>query len=453
MKRATARVVRATVAACCCALGLTACGGNAEYRVTMDLENAGGLRTGSLVQVGGVPVGKVTDLDLQPDDHVRATLRLESGHGPIGRDARASIASRNLLGEKYVNLTPGDRDRALPSGGLLSADRVKPSVDLDQILDVLTPTTRAKVALLIDEAGAGLTGRGQDLNAFLRQFPPTLDKATALLDQVVTDNHTLGRVIERTDRFVASLTRQRRELTHLVDTTGRAAGSFAVKRAELVQTLERAPATLTELRETLAELRDTAPPLGHAARAISASAPTLTQTLNELEPFRRAAIPALDQLRAAAPAISQLGREATPVVRRAKTTLTSLRGFSTSLAPVSRTFDVMIDDLMAALHGWSRAIQARDGISHMFRAKVAINPESLNSVITRLSTPTKKKEPAPAATKPTARGLLPATTPKPPAPAKQPALKHLTGPDSPVGKVGDDVGNALGGLLDYLLGK
>jgi len=448
----TAALVRATVAAGACAVGLTACGGGSEYRVTMDLNNAGGLRTGSLVQVGGVPVGKVTALNLQSNDHVRATLELDSGRGPIGRDARAAIASRNLLGEKYVSLNPGNRAKALPSGGLLRADRVQPSVDLDQILDVLTPTTRAKVALLIDEAGAGLTGRGHDLNAFLRQFPPTLDKATAVLDEVVTDNHTLGQVIERTDRFIASLTRQRRELSHLVDTAGEAAESFAVKRAELVQTLGRAPATLTELRETLAEVRDTAPPLGHAARAISASAPALTQTLNELEPFRQAAIPALDELRAAAPAISQLGRQATPVVKRANATLTSLRQFSTSLAPVSRTFDVMIDDLMAALHGWSRAIQARDGLSHMFRAKVAINPESLNSVISRLSTPPKKDKSRPAATRPTGPGRLPTTTAKRPAPAKQPSVKQLTGPDSPIGQVDDTVGGALGGLLDYLLG-
>jgi phospholipid/cholesterol/gamma-HCH transport system substrate-binding protein len=442
---------KATLAAAGCVLALSACGSGSDYGVTLELNNAGGLRAGSLVQVGGVPVGKVAELRLQPDDRVRATLRLDAGRGPIGRDARATIASRNLLGEKYVNLTPGDRRAALPSGSLLRADRVQPSVDLDQILDVLTPTTRAKVAVLIDEVGAGLLGRGTDLNAFLRQLPPTLDKATALLDQVVGDNHTLGEVIARSDRFLATLTRQRRRLTDLIDTAGRASQSFAGGRAELTQTLDRAPGTLTELQRTLAEIRDTAPPLRQAARAISASAPALSQTLDAVDPFRRAAVPVLDQLRTASPTITRLGREATPVVKRAEPTLTALRGFSTSLAPVSRTFDVMIDDLMAALHGWSRAIQARDGLSHMFRAKVAVNPESLNSIISRLSTPAAKQQATPA--KPTVAGLLPAITHKPPAPKPASPAPPSGTERAPAGQLGQAVGSGISGLLDYLLGK
>jgi virulence factor Mce-like protein len=431
------------------ALVSAGCGGGSDYTVTLDLANAGGLRTGSLVQVGGVPVGKVAHLDLQHDDRVRATLDLDSGRGPIGRDARVAIASRNLLGEKYVNLTPGNRSRPLLSGGTLPAARVQPSVDLDQILDVLTPTTRAKVSLLIDQAGAGLAGRGDDLNAFLRQFPPTLNKATALLDQVVTDNHTLGQVIERSDRFIGTLNRQRQELARLVGTAGDAADTFAAKRAQLTATLDRAPGTLTQLRRTLIEVRQTAAPLGQAARAATASTPALNDTLAAVEPFRQAAVPALDQLQAAAPRLSRLGREATPVVRRAVTTLASLHRFGTTIAPVSRTLDVMIDDLMAALHGWSRAIQVRDGLSHMFRAKVAINPESLNAIISRLSQPTaKKKQTRPATPK------LPKLLPKPSASTTNPgATKPLPGVGSAVGNPGDTVGGVATGLLDYLLGK
>ncbi|WP_354700220.1 hypothetical protein DSM112329_00485 [Paraconexibacter sp. AEG42_29] len=452
------RPLTTALAAASLALGLGACGSDADYRVTLELKNADGLREGSLVQVGGVPVGKVAELRLQPNDRVDATLKIDADRGPIGRNARATIASRNLLGEKYVNLTPGDRRAALPSGGRVGADRVTASVDLDQILDVLAPTTRAKVGVLINEAGAGLVGRGGDLNSFLRQFPPAVDKATDLLEQVVGDNHTLGEVIERSDRFLATLTRQRRELTQLIDTAGRASQSFSAKRAELIATLDRAPGTLSELQRALGEIRDTAPPLGQAARAISATAPPLAQTLNAVEPFRQAAAPALEQLRRTSPAISRLGRQATPVLRRAQPTLSSLRGFATSLAPVSRTLDLTIDDLMATLQGWSRAIQARDGLTHMFRAKVAVNPESLNSIITRLSTPAPTQSKTTKPTKPgipSVAGLLPALTRKPPKSAKPqlPSTPAPSTPGAPAADLGNTVGNGVSQLLDYLLGK
>jgi len=436
--------VRLLAALAICACALAACGDDDRYRVALDLPNAGGLRTGSLVQVGGVPVGKVTELDLKADDRVRATLELDADRGPIGRDARAAVASRNLLGEKYVRLAVGNRRDPLPSGALLPAARVQQSVDLDQILDVLGPDTRAKVGVLINEAGAGLTGQGANLNSFLRQLPPSLDKAAALLDEVVNDNHTLGEVVDRSDRFIATLARQRRELGRLVDTAGGTSASFAAKRAELVQTLERAPATLTALRGALAELRDTAPPLRQAARAITASAPALTQTLDELEPFRRAAAPALDELRRAAPSIARLGRRAAPVVRRATPTLSALSRFSTSLAPVTRTLGLTAVDLMATLQGWSRAIQARDGISHMFRAKVVMNPESFNSIVNRLTGPSKKKQKAPARKKPALNELLPALTGERPATSEQPAKPAA--PANPVGRTVD-------ALLDFLLGK
>lgn len=437
-----------------CAGSFAACGGGEDYRVTLDLENAGGLRQGSLVQVAGVPVGEVTDLKLRDDDRVQALLKLDSAEGPIGQDARAAIASRNLLGEKYVNLTAGDRRRPLESGATLAADRVQQSVDLDQVLDVLAPDARAKVSVLISEVGAGLTGQGANLNSFLRQFPASLDKATQLLDQVVGDNRSLGDVVERSDRFIATLARERRTLVGLVDTAGRASESVAAKRAELIQTLERAPGTLAALRGTLAEVRATAGPLGEGARAISAAAPALTDTLDAVEPFRRNATPALRELRAAAPALTRLGRQATPVVRRANPTLESLRGFSTSLAPVTRTLDVMIDDLMAALHGWSRAIQARDGISHMFRAKVMVNPESLNSVITRLTGPETRKKTTTSPPRrepqktPATKDVLPMLTPRPSAP-KPPSVLEPVAPllDS----IGKPAERAVDDLFDFLL--
>src|SRR2546423_4451360 len=98
-------------------------GGDA-YRVRLVLDNAHGLRQGGEVALGGVAIGKIDSLHLSRRDAVIADLELDHGKGPIGRGATAAIAARNLLGQKFVDLYPGDVTHPLPSGSTLPASRV-----------------------------------------------------------------------------------------------------------------------------------------------------------------------------------------------------------------------------------------------------------------------------------------------------------------------------------------
>ena len=78
---------------------------------------------------------------------------------PIARDARAILRQKTLLGETYVELTPGNkrRRRTVPDGGCLADARVAKTVELDEIFQALDPETRASVPHLA--AGPGQGGR------------------------------------------------------------------------------------------------------------------------------------------------------------------------------------------------------------------------------------------------------------------------------------------------------
>src|SRR5690349_1678943 len=78
---------------------LIATHGGDGYRVRIPLASASGLEDGSSVQIGGIDRGRV-ELSLEKGDQVVATVELDDGAGPVGRNASASIEAANFLGRK-----------------------------------------------------------------------------------------------------------------------------------------------------------------------------------------------------------------------------------------------------------------------------------------------------------------------------------------------------------------
>lgn len=359
-------------------------GGDDAYRLNLRLPSANGLREGSEVRTGGVPIGRVVALGLGPRDQVDVKLALDAGHDAVGRDASARIVATNLVGEKYVELDPGDTRERRPSGTWLAAGRVGTSVDLDQVLDVLDTGTRTRLAVLINETGFALTHRRTDFNAFLQILPPALDAGRRLVAQLATDNHTVGEVVDQAQGLVARVNAERGELNRVVANAGRTAEAVAAKRAALRQTLAAAPSTLASAQRLLGDLEATTKPLGPAARLISATAPGLRSTLARVAPFERQARPALDEVPKIAPSLTRLGVQVAQVARRAGPTARALSELTTTSGRATRTLGASIDDLLGLAEGWSRSIQLRDGLSHVFRGRASISADTIQTLTRRL---------------------------------------------------------------------
>ena len=59
------------------------------------------------VRICGVSVGKVVKLASRPDDRTDLTLQLKPEFAPLAKDTKAILRIKSLLGETYVELTPG----------------------------------------------------------------------------------------------------------------------------------------------------------------------------------------------------------------------------------------------------------------------------------------------------------------------------------------------------------
>jgi phospholipid/cholesterol/gamma-HCH transport system substrate-binding protein len=159
----------------------------------------------------------------------------------------------------------------------------------------------------------------------------------------------------------------------------------AARRAELRQTLAAAPPALATLRSFLGRLQDATVPLGPAADKLAATAGPLLQVQAALPGFTAAARPTLDTAAAVAPSLTRLANGATPVLRRSIPALAQLRRTSVNDIPgVAKTLNGSIYNVVAVLENWSRAIQYRDGLSHIFRGEGSFATNTITSAINRL---------------------------------------------------------------------
>ncbi|MCW3011207.1 MAG: hypothetical protein JWO90_1611 [Solirubrobacterales bacterium] len=361
-------------------------GGDDSYHLKLRLANAGGLRDGSAVSMGGVRVGEV-DLTLEDDDRVLVDAKIDKGRGPVPKDASIGISAVNFLGQKQVSIVGGDPANPAPSGFEVPAGKVTVSTDLDQVLNALDTDTRARLTILLNEAGGAVVGRRWDIDTFMEQVPGGLVDLRALVDQLSTDNTTLAELLASSNRFVATTTRKKAELTRMVDALGGTAETVATKRAELRATLAQAPETLATLQRFLGDLRTTTVPLGPAARDLTAAAPALRETLAQISPFTQAARPALGTATKLAPSLTRLGTQATPVIREAGAPVRALAALSEAAPPLTDALQDSADNLVAILENWSRAIQLRDGVGHVFRGEATASPNLVLSALDRLGKP------------------------------------------------------------------
>lgn len=90
--------------------------GGEQYVVYAKFERAGGVKPGSVVEIAGVEVGKVKSVSLDEDYLARIGLAINRDVS-IQDDAIASIKTKGLIGEKYVQISPGGSEELLSEGG------------------------------------------------------------------------------------------------------------------------------------------------------------------------------------------------------------------------------------------------------------------------------------------------------------------------------------------------
>jgi phospholipid/cholesterol/gamma-HCH transport system substrate-binding protein len=104
--------------------------GNSGTTIYAEFSNAGGLKNGSVVEIAGVEVGRVKKITLD-EYQAKVQLQIEKKVG-IQEDAIASIKTKGLIGEKYIEITPGGSDKIIEAGGKIRD--TQPPFDIEKAI-------------------------------------------------------------------------------------------------------------------------------------------------------------------------------------------------------------------------------------------------------------------------------------------------------------------------------
>lgn len=104
--------------------------GNGGYTVQADFLTAGGLQSGAVVELAGVEIGRVEAVELA-NYQARVWLKIHGGI-PLPEDARAAIKTKGLIGERYVEITPGRASAQIAPGGRIR--RTESPVDMQELI-------------------------------------------------------------------------------------------------------------------------------------------------------------------------------------------------------------------------------------------------------------------------------------------------------------------------------
>jgi virulence factor Mce-like protein len=354
------------------------------YRFKTTFGEATQLATEADVRISGVPVGKVKTIT--PDKATgRSTVEIElqTRYAPLPSDARAILRQKTLLGETYVELTPGSAAaEPIPEDGTLPASAVSETVELDEIVRAFdAPTRRAFQIWMQTQAEALAGGRGRAVNDALGNLGPFAEDAGELVTVLERQQGALQALVRDTGTVFEALTERQGQLRGLIANADRVFAATAARDDELQQIFRALPTFEREARATLERL--------------SEFARETDPLVDQLRPAARALSPTLRDLSAISPDLKTLFTGLGPLISASRTgfpalerVLDDLRPVTAQLDPAMRQLVPVLDfvglhrrELTAFLANAAGATQASDlqptGRVHYLRTTNPLNPENL----------------------------------------------------------------------------
>jgi phospholipid/cholesterol/gamma-HCH transport system substrate-binding protein len=366
-----------------------------QYEIHASFPEATTLAEQADVRIAGVNVGKVRKKELDKGGNAtRITLTIEPQYAPISEDAKAVLRQKTLLGETYVEITPGSAGAPeIKDGQEIEPGRIEPTVELDEILQIFDkPTKQAFRAWIKDTALVTRDGGGKDLNAALGNLSGFATDGADVLGVLDKQKQALSLFIRNTGQVFGALNERSGQLQDLIrnshatfsatsDAQDALAETFAILptfQDESRLTLERLERFSLNARPLVNDLKPVADDLAPTVQDVSALAPDLEELFVDLRRVIPTAVRDLPEaqrfLRGAAPTLESLHvflQELNPILSFANFNQQVLAGFVTN---GSLAFNIDLDN----------AGEAEDGVfDYVLQQFGVINNTSLSINSTR----------------------------------------------------------------------
>jgi phospholipid/cholesterol/gamma-HCH transport system substrate-binding protein len=382
------------------------------YQFKVSFKEAGQLAQEADVRISGVSVGKVKVIT--PDKKTGlsdATIQLERAYAPIPKDTTAILRQKTLLGETYVELTPGNKSAGMvPENGALPAGQVAPTVELDEIFRAFDEKTRNSFRVWMDQLAVAGKGRSQDISDALGNLAPFAEDTTTLLKLLNAQQSNVRGVVRDTGTVFDALSERDHQLSSLITNSNRVFATTAARNKALQDTFIALPTFQRESRTTFDRLTQFA----------NATNPLVTQ----LRPAARQLSPTLQQLELLAPDLKGLFHDLNPLFDASVKGLPATTNFLDELHPVLAEVDQplrQLNPLLTYVGGYKKELNSffanvtastqatsLEGNSrvHYLRTTNPVNPENLAVYPRRIGSNRPNPYQFPSAFSKLAEGLL-----------------------------------------------
>lgn len=337
-------------------LATSAGGTSGDYTVRAIFDDAANIIPGEVVKIGGVKVGVVGSVTPTPAQKAAVVFAVENpGFQDFRQDASCTIEPQALIGEKFVNCLPTQPRaegtplppplRKIPSGHegegqyLLPVTNTSSPVDVDLLEDINRLPIRQRFTIIINELGAGLAGRGSDLNAVIRRADPALRELVKVLNILTSQNKILANLADESSRALEPVAGVKEDISQFIVGADTVARATANQRGALSQNLAGFPALLRQLGPaaerfgrlgeqtipTFTDLKAAAPGINQLFESVPAYAHSSSAFFQSLGKTSKTAGPALVALQPLLAKVKTLGSAAKPFSTSFAELLTSLR--------------------------------------------------------------------------------------------------------------------------------
>jgi len=105
--------------------GLTFGNKGSTYSLYASFDNIGGLKVRSPVKIGGVVIGRVSDISIDAKSFTpKVEMQIEENYNQLSDTSTAAILTSGLLGEQYIGITPGFSDEEMGTEILKNGDAI-----------------------------------------------------------------------------------------------------------------------------------------------------------------------------------------------------------------------------------------------------------------------------------------------------------------------------------------
>jgi phospholipid/cholesterol/gamma-HCH transport system substrate-binding protein len=321
------------------------------YLVRAIFDNGSFLVPGEEVRVAGASVGTIESVGVtMPGEEAsyengrftdapgKAVLVLKinnAGFQDFRRDASCEIRPQSLIGEKYVDCrptlprAPGTENESpplkeipdsQPGAGqhLLPLQQNSTSVDPDLINNISRLPYAQRFRLIINEIGATLAGRGEDIEEAVKRANPALRDADRLLGILANQRDQLAQLSSDSEQILEPFARERAHVAGFLSNSGATAEASAERGEELEASLQKLPGFIREFETTLKSLQGFTTSATPVFKDLDRATPSLTEATRALTPFSAAATVSLKSLGATGDVAGPKIAEADPIVRKAR---------------------------------------------------------------------------------------------------------------------------------------